>query len=1495
MSVGFVGSSYQSLSDISSSGARLDASLQGVLSKYDSIKTDLDRLSNNASFNVYDLTSRQQYNAYNNESQNGWSESWYSEYKAVLQLRADALKKKLERSYNQVLEKSVFTEIEPDNNSVFAPYANRTASLTQTDFQTPVSEILVKDVAIGSVATVAPPATPTSVVFDSILDYLKAPSARINSTTTITQAIADPGATLASNTVNPASTLFSSIPALKQGQYEALYNAISDSFVTATYVDGNGVTQTGIPNPPTTNPQKKKAKLVSDSVISMFAQLSTAVVPGLPAGMNLMDYYLPYGRVGSIKTLLAAGTITLPAAGSTISGYQPASYYGGAPFVPALLPLPGIGVFDDATLVNPPVAINTPSQSQSQNAAETNPGYLFDVDFSSTAASTMTINGVNAAGGSVGASSPVSVFSLTTPAAPPTIAASAVGSLETTGKVYKRSLGIDDSVSGDFIQYGLTPSTITVYIDDLPASASAVGAQVISLMNDAAGSKLGGFDSGTGSNVTLTQLPPPGKTVVFRSKFPTSWYYNNDPRLGLKSGVGTNAPNVNVDDYIDRATNPYHAEPDGLYTMLRNAGASAPPSTPPGAGVTPAPTAPPPTAPLGVPSNPTELKYDDAYEKAIGNADLNSNKNYSNIRDQLPMYGTGVILDPDEIFKGMPPSVKDTMLKDPNIMADLTASMNSMVNSFVGREYDDIVGGNYYDGEFECSDSSPLIMLSTMSGPSAVYISSLPEAYMPSSSLLYAGGGTIWGLLPTPAPTSVVTIGIGPDANFGHLSAVNDAGGFVTPIPTVGLFSVGMNVPIPLPYPLAPLTIWAGARTQKTHDVAAEFIEKFLAAVKPLVVEAVQTQAYSASSGSAFDTYASRGEYHFSTPGYLESMKKLKLEVFGIEIPIGDMIESFIKGGGLARASLVGLGNAGWGQAAYGTDINGASAGTRLFDYQQSNQGAEARETDSGAFFATQSFLSQFEMKNMESEYWIGTQQNEEVVNNDMLRALQTAGGQIMSMMTRTLAAAATAGNLNPLAGALLKVIVDAIDAMNAKATQEMWYKMLYGDIDYQGSGLGSNGWIKGEGYDYIEDDHKPFEADSDFNYPDPPPMNLGTMVAGILGADASMFTAKKPNFIMDGYSATRRFRKATDTSDAIESITTLALTPTDASQENGFGARSHAGRGAASPSGTDDGLWQDTALGDINEVYVGRRKVVFNNLDQGFGSFESATITGAGSNITNTGAANGTNVSAATNVSTATRQTYAYADRYTGADTRAYGRRYDGGTPINFESFNTGMYSDGVNTGSRYHYDRRNEYSLSFQTAASNNVVNLQGSQALNPSIGGFIKMGEIDKNKTDDALLQYESIDQATLFKTSAVSDHVLNLSTQTRGVNEQKFGASADGELNDLNKTLYEAMHLRADGRNLSEFNQYRDVFNMGFMKNIFISGQSYHPSGGGVTSSIEIRYDSFSGTQSVQTDTRENYDSNTNFDPYNALSLNKSRGKASIYLNNYFAYKKRANKK
>jgi hypothetical protein len=309
---------------------------------------------------------------------------------------------------------------------------------------------------------------------------------------------------------------------------------------------------------------------------------------------------------------------------------------------------------------------------------------------------------------------------------------------------------------------------------------------------------------------------------------------------------------------------------------------------------------------------------------------------------------------------------------------------------------------------------------------------------------------------------------------------------------------------------------------------------------------------------------------------------------------------------------------------------------------------------------------------------------------------------------------------------------------------------------------------------------------------------------------------------------------------------------------DKGLGPRARAGYG----DGENKGWWDDTGLGDINEVFVGSRKVKFRDLSIGFNAFNDGNL--------------GTNKGS---TSYGKQDVDFEVRRYTGSYNRIYNNRYNAPEPVKHESFKTGMYAGQKDVDSvKGFYDRRNQYSLNFKTKYDN-PFSLFGSQALNPTIGGGIKIAEIDKNKHDDQLLTYEQ-------------GGIAAVKTLGKNASHQQFGAAPDGTLNELNRILYEHLHLRADGKNLALVQEYRDVFNSGFLKNIFVSGQVYHPTGGGINSSLEIRFDPTQGESNIQQNTREYYDSSSSYyDPYNNPFLTRTKGKASVYLSTYFAYKKR----
>jgi len=183
-----------------------------------------------------------------------------------------------------------------------------------------------------------------------------------------------------------------------------------------------------------------------------------------------------------------------------------------------------------------------------------------------------------------------------------------------------------------------------------------------------------------------------------------------------------------------------------------------------------------------------------------------------------------------------------------------------------------------------------------------------------------------------------------------------------------------------------------------SYDILNHLLTDILKKLKKVMVESFQTFAYSASNGTAFDSYASRAEYAFSQPGFSEAMKTMSLDFnfmgASFSFNFGDVFDSLMFNGIPALGSDFNSGIATAGTEAEDT-VNQASAQDRLFLYQHGVNGAETRETDTGAFFAINAFLSQFELADMSSEYWVGTQQNEESVNVDFGRSMLSAGKKL--------------------------------------------------------------------------------------------------------------------------------------------------------------------------------------------------------------------------------------------------------------------------------------------------------------------------------------------------------------------------------------------------------------------------------------------------------------------------------------------------------------------
>ncbi|RYX99632.1 hypothetical protein EON78_03265, partial [bacterium] len=502
---------------------------------------------------------------------------------------------------------------------------------------------------------------------------------------------------------------------------------------------------------------------------------------------------------------------------------------------------------------------------------------------------------------------------------------------------------------------------------------------------------------------------------------------------------------------------------------------------------------------------------------------------------------------------------------------------------------------------------------------------------------------------------------VGPDIFYGHQSAISNlssAKGTIE-LPTIGLgsasFAIGLGVGTGGQGPQVGVIM----NMSTSYDLFADAFEQILRQLKPLIVESMTVNSYAASSGSAMDSYASRAEYHFTRPGFLESVQALNIKIAGIPFPIGKLIAQGITDGlplipGTFN-TLLGLGSLS-DTLADETTVNGETVADRLFKYKHSVQGAESRETETGAFFATNAFLSQFEMSSMESTYWVGTQQNEELVDMDMARSLLTAGPELIKALMSSMNIALVQGkDTNPVANAAFAAILSGIQ--DAELLNIM-YDLMYRDQKGTGSSkdrgnavgrvelggvIGTRNSIQKssiatEAYDYIENDHKPFQGDSDFNYTQ---SGLFSIIPGVGSIMDKLFAANKPDFILDGVANTLRFTNTTFDKDV--KLADVLAGASHQSDPTGLGPRGHAGRGGK--EGTPDGsIWQDTQTGDINEVYTATRTVKFSNLTMGFDEFTNTSVTTGNALIQQ-----GNEVTSANSALAAVRNTSAQVQRYVG------------------------------------------------------------------------------------------------------------------------------------------------------------------------------------------------------------------------------------------------------
>ncbi len=713
--------------------------------------------------------------------------------------------------------------------------------------------------------------------------------------------------------------------------------------------------------------------------------------------------------------------------------------------------------------------------------------------------------------------------------------------------------------------------------------------------------------------------------------------------------------------------------------------------------------------------------------------------------------------------------------------------------------------------------------------------------------------------------------------------------------PNVGLagFHFDANIPIPIPIPPAgvfflniPMTVYGST----SYDIMTHLLYEYLDGMKHEVIDSLSAYSYATSGGYAMDSYGMRGEYHFTEKTAYNSLDKMP-DLLGL-VNVASIIESAV---GLIGLNDYTINN-------YSLNDEGIFDGDRRHSFSA----AEAREMDTGAFFSAAAFLSQFQLNNLEYSYWTSTHQNEEAANMDVLRLMALTGKELMKVLNKTVFGIAGRVEVDGFLAAIPAAVLNFMLAGYQQSLNEalMWDLLLH-DQDETGFVTSSkirSSSLKAEGYDFIEDERKLFAFDYE-----------QTAKKGVLGsAVSSLFGSfETPNQVLNGMANTRRYKPYLAGVDgragrqgyggAIAGQMDPSLgsppTPAAATGPNGENLRVHPlGRHATDPTKYDDnwdievGFWQDTGLGDINEVYVRKNRVRINGAVQN--------------------GLSGANVSVTTEI-----------DRFVGSHNRLIGRGYDGAAPLNLQSFRTGYFAskyfghyiseadprvisnsvpdggtpdqvtynidgtiDGHSNvqitmhGGEKYYDRKNDYS--FSVTAGTTVLNLSADAALAPVFGGRLKIATVDQNDPNDAL------------------------------------GASTMGETNELTKTLYEYMRVKADGSNAQLVKQYRDVFNIGLLDDIFISSSANAATGGGVTSSIRIKF------RAVQDDLNSPFNLGTGYEDRRSKEIvgsstvirtdgtsvtqnlmvepgylgqrdmfkNTNRGMADIFLSSFFAFKR-----
>ncbi|MGV3526104.1 MAG: hypothetical protein ACO1RX_17930 [Candidatus Sericytochromatia bacterium] len=1473
MSIGNLGSAGDQFRDFLGGGQRdIGQGLQAVLSNYSNPNGNFVRL-NDRSQGMFQQTSSEYQSTFDQDAQNSYSQTWYAEYRAVLLLRAEALKKKLNRSYAGLLENSIYAPMLPDTE--WAPQANR--DMNDIDAADPLQ--------FFSGGTVKNPPPPTDAEIDPT-DYLhpewfsgsdKYSGGSGNAYDDIRRYINYKYL----NPVGGSEEIFKFGDTDGDGQvitydhggsykepsaYDSSYNTNESG--DAQYYDLWNMSGPGAPQIYGLDAAGVGGSRYTEIAKQMNIPPSTTTQNFVAQGNPNSTYYIEI-PAGTSKTLTAAQIKLLPSyvqaqdpdfngifttkqrddlinAGGTKSLALSDFVADGANWV-----LAGGTKFYDPR--------NIPSQNMFDSSGYGDPpgGPITNIDMNDLL--------VGPAGGSL----PEQDVS-TSNAGIPVYQQGFVDSWREARQLQKREAQIEAAyqayLDGQAKNSALPPDDQLSYEEMMDQVFAAV---------DQIGGSGGPLPPGGGAPPAV----PPGTTSggnLMDNIMPYGYYImpGDPPTLKGAPGERDINPLYDVGSAYD-AANPGEMDGGSIYKLIydRLAMAADPTSIPGGDSGT-----------KGLNDDLPQTTGSTSYPAPAG-TEYVTGTNGSKLYNPVPIGAGEIGEDGDPTTGDGQPNINDGAgVKDLNdtLNEGQALTMEQISKLFVGRQWDYSPGytgnglatagsedvapvkyeaetisshlmvlpGWWYDGSASLDNVGKALVtlqpaidgLAWQTAANSYGLGKLDDyvnSLMGGPFFHVGGGSDSLGLGPDLDGSSVkYSIGVGFGMGiggiyWGHTSAVgtvykieelmkNSGGGFgsdpgpafdvmkaslsilaglggasvddMSLFPNVGIagFHFDLNIPIPIPPPAGPsfLNIPMTTYGAASYDILTDYLYRYLDAMKHEVVDSLSAYSYATSGGYAMDSYGMRGEYQFTEKPAFEAIEKMP-DIFGI-VPVADILESAV---GMLGLDSYTINN--W-------DLNEDGIFQSEGRGKHSFNAAEARELDTGAFFSTAAFMSQFQLNKLEYSYWTSTVQNEEMANMDALRLVSMTGKEMMKILNKAIFT--IAGRLEvdgPWAVTTLAILNFMLQGFQQSVNEAVMWDILLHDQNENGFVTTmkiTNSSLDSEGYDFIEDERKLFAYDYEQT------SKAGLMNKAVSGGFGSF---ELPNQVLNGVANTRRYKPYVAGVDA-------------RAGRQGYGAayaadgnRAHfISRHEGDNNRYDDnwdirqGFWRDSGMGDINEVYVRTNTV----------SYTTQVVDGL-SDMTPT-------------VTTA-------IDRYVGSHNRIIGRGYDGAAPLDLESFRTGYFADryfgeyigstdgnntddtpgqaqviGVNGtvdgravnvtlhGGQKYYNRIHDYSMMVEAGSTS--ITLEAQQALAPVFGGNMKLMSVDMNNA------------------------------------AQNFGASTTGEDNPLTTELYKYMRVNESGSNAQLVKEYRDVFNMGLLDDIFLSASAYAPTGGGVTSSVRLKF-------------------------------------------------------